>query len=97
MRCLKEVKMKYIVYKGKKFPEDILIFSETTEDNHAEIAEKLGILDDVISAGFLKVDNDGVHCGESSVSLTEKLGRNIMSRGEKDEKLYMIHNKSLGG
>jgi hypothetical protein len=86
--------MKYIIHKGDSHIEEIEIFCETSPINHCARAEKLGILDNVISAGFLKFEEDGsVHCGGYSNSLTDKLGRDISSRGDKDEKVFKIHNK----
>ena len=84
--------MKYIVHKGETRLEKMEIFCE--EDNHAVKAEKLGILDGVVSAGLMSFDSEGeVHCGGDSVSLTNKLGRDIVSRGELDEKVFKFHNR----
>ena len=84
--------MKYIVHKGETRLEKMEIFCE--EDNHAVKAEQLDILDRVISAGFINFDTEGeVHCEGLSTSLTEKLGRDIESRGEDDEKVFKFHNR----
>jgi hypothetical protein len=84
--------VKYIISEGQPRLEKIEIFCD--EDNHAVKAEQLGILDSVISAGFISFDADGVvHCGGYSDSLTRKLGRDIASRGEADEKVFKFRNK----
>lgn len=86
--------MKYIIHKGNAGMEEIEIFCETSSIDHCARAEKLGIMENVISAGFLKFEEDGsVHCGGFSNSLTDKLGRDIVSRGDKDEKVFKLHNK----
>ncbi|MDH5645826.1 MAG: hypothetical protein OEZ01_07450 [Candidatus Heimdallarchaeota archaeon] len=85
--------MKYIVHKGNRCLEEIDIFCETSSISHSVRAEKLGILDNVISAGFLKFEEDGsVHCGGFSNSLSDKLGRAVTSRGAADEQVFKIHN-----
>lgn len=87
--------MKYIVYGEENRILQMEIFCEISSDDHALRAEKLGILDEVVAAGFLKFDADGqVHCGGFSNSLSDKLGRNIESRGAEDEKLFRLHNKT---
>ena len=84
--------MKYIIHKGGTRLEKIEIFCE--EDNHIERAMQLGILDGVVSAGFIRFDGEGeVHCGGVSTSLSEGLGRAIESRGEADEKVFKFHNR----
>ncbi|MCK5600605.1 hypothetical protein KAR91_01980 [Candidatus Pacearchaeota archaeon] len=94
--------MKYIVFDHKKENprlKEMVIFCEISEADHELQAEKLGILDRTIAAGFLKFDEQGnIHCGGFSKSLSDRLGRDICSRGEEDEKLFRFHNKmSLGG
>lgn len=84
--------MKYITSLGDTGLEKMDIFCD--EDNHAVKAEQTGILDSVISAGFISFDTDGVvHCGGYSESLTRKLKRDIVSRGEADEKVFKFRNK----
>ena len=85
--------MKYIVHNDEKTRlQKIEIFCE--EYNHNERALQLGILNDVVSAGFMRFDTEGeVHCGGLSTSLTEQLGRDIESRGEADEKVFKFHNR----
>lgn len=89
--------MKYIVFehkKGEPALKEIEIFCEVSKDNHESKAEKLGVLDRIVAAGFLKFDEQGdIHCGGFSRSLSERLGRDICSRGEEDEKLFRFHNK----
>ena len=86
--------MKYFTYKCKPGINGIHIFCEIEDDQHVDIAEKLGVLDEIISAGFMTFDEQGnVHCGGFSNSLSDKLGRNIASLGEKDERLFRFHNK----
>ena len=84
--------MKYITSLGHTGLEKMDIFCD--EDNHAVKAEQTGILDSVISAGFISFDNDGVvHCGGYYERLTRKLKRDIVSRGEADEKVFKFRNK----
>jgi hypothetical protein len=84
--------MKYIVSRGEAGLEKMDIFCD--EDNHAVKAEQTGILEGVISAGFISFDTDGVvHCGGYSESLTRKLKRDIASRGEADERVFKFRNK----
>jgi len=90
--------MKYIVHKKEDSIAEIEIFCETSIIDHALKAEKLGILDDIVSAGFLNIDSNGnIHCGGSSDSLTRKLGRDISSRGDADEALFRLHNRLSKG
>jgi hypothetical protein len=87
--------MKYIIHIGACGLEEIEIFCEVSNDQHDTRAEKLGILDKVVSAGFLKFDDSGaVRCGGFSRTLSDKLGRDICSRGELDEKIFNRHNKT---
>ena len=84
--------MKYIVSMGEAGLEKMDIFCD--EDNHAVKAEQTEILDSVISAGFISFDTEGVvHCGGYSESLTRKLERDIVSRGESDERVFKFRNK----
>ena len=85
--------MKYITFRGATGLEEILIFCEVSGDCHAKVAEKLGVLDKIISAGFLTFTTDGdIHCGGESESLKQALRRDVISRGEVDEKLFIQHN-----
>jgi len=86
--------MKYIVHIGACGLEEIEIFCEVSKDQHDTRAEKLGILDNVVSAGFLRFDDNGaVRCGGHSKTLSDRLGRDICSRGLLDEKIFNRHNK----
>lgn len=87
--------MKYIVYKNEPGMELMQIFCEMVEDDHAERAARLNIPDDnIVSAGFFGFDKGEIVCWGHSNSLTEKLGRKIVSRGEKDVKVFMFHNRT---
>lgn len=78
--------MKYILFEGKDFPEEMHVFFECA--NHKEVAEKLFVEDKIISAGFLKIKEDGqAHCYSYSESLK------IESRGEQDAKVFNRQNK----
>ncbi|MCK5610628.1 hypothetical protein KAR91_52635 [Candidatus Pacearchaeota archaeon] len=93
--------MKYIVHGEENRIAEMEIFCEISKGNHAARAEMLGVLDNVISAGFLSFDSEGnIHCGGFSESLSKKLGRDISSRGEADEKVFKFHNRmatKMGG
>lgn len=86
--------MKYIVHKDQKGMELIETFCEMSQDNHADRSEKLKILDsDIVSAGFLGIEDGELVCWGFSKSLTDKLGRDIACRGDKDVKVFMLHNR----
>lgn len=87
--------MKYIVHKNQHGMELIETFCEQSPDNHADRSERLNILDvDIVSAGFLGIEDGELVCWGFSKSLTDKLGRDIGCRGEKDVKVFMFHNRT---
>ena len=78
--------MKYILFEGENLPEEMFVFFETA--NHKETALKLGVLNKIISAGFIKIKDDGqAVCYGHSESLK------VESRGDQDAKLFNRHNK----
>ena len=77
--------MKYIIFKGDLLPEEIMIFLESA--NHKQIAISLGVVNEIISAGFIKIDEDGKAC---CYSYSDSL--KVESRGEKDAKVFDRHN-----
>lgn len=85
--------MKYFVYKGQ-YGEEIDIFSECSEMNHAQRAERLNVLDYIVSAGFIQIDfkTGAVKCDGFATSLEQRLGREIVSRGKTDEDLFLRLN-----
>ena len=78
--------MKYILFKSKHLPEEMHVFFETS--NHKQVAISLGVINEIISAGFIKIKEDGqAICYGYSESLK------IESRPERDAKVFDRQNR----
>ena len=78
--------MKYILFEGEHLPEEMFVFFETA--NHKQVAIKLGVEERIISAGFIKIKEDGqAACFGFSDSLKKE------SRPEKDAKAFNRQNE----
>jgi hypothetical protein len=72
------VKRKYITYEHVEGYSDYVVFGPIT--NHDDMASRLSAIK-IYGAGFLSFGEEGACCYGESVSM------NIMSRGDKDEKI----------
>jgi hypothetical protein len=78
--------MKYILFEGENFPEEMHVFFESS--NHKQVAMSLGVASKIISAGFIKIKEDGqAVCYDHSESLK------VDSRPERDAKVFNRQNK----